>query len=172
MKAIGGRSKKVIDTYVEHRHDPFSQPINTSEGLKERVLLFDTAKNAAANTHVLYRHEQDDKYTAVSIGTATAMKGVLKRYAFDSDQNVQSKFGKKQHIHAEMWILHQLTGGDVDGIPGVLEGYTLVVDKPVCASCYPYVVSADPAEVRDTTDFWTTGADQRQRWENWKSPFR
>lgn len=171
FKGFGGRSDEVLGTYSSHRHS-MVQPINTSEGLAEAVLSFDTAKNAAANTHVMYRSDTDAKYSFVPIGTATGVRLYLKRFGIEQlIRNVQAVWGKGAHVHAEMHLIHNITGGDATAIDDCLDGYTLVVDKEVCADCYPYVVRANPSEVRDGTDFATKGATQRQSWPDWNNPF-
>jgi len=168
---FGGRSAVVLDTYSGLRH-AMVEPINTSKGLSEAVLSFDTAKNAAANTHVLYRGPTDAKYSVTSIGTATAVRLYMKRSGFETlVPNVQSVWGKGAHVHAEMHLIHSRTGGNAAAIDGCLAGHILVVDKEVCADCYPYVVRANPAEVRDGSDFASKGASQRQSWPDWNNPF-
>lgn len=171
FSGFGGRSAVVLDTYSNNRHS-MVEPINTSAGLKEAVLGFDTAKNATANTHVMYKGATDTKYSFVPIGTATAVRLYLKRFGFEQlIQNVQSRWGKGAHVHAEMHLIHSVTGGNAGAIDNCLNGYTLVVDKEVCADCYPYVVRASPSEVRDGTDFLAKGAAERQSWEDWSNPF-
>lgn len=171
FKSFGGRSDAVLDRYSSLRHSMVN-PINTSEGLAEAVVNFDTAKNASANTHVMYKGEDDEKYSFVSIGTATAVKLYLKRFGIEEFiKNVQSVWGKGTHTHAEMHLIYNMTNGDANAIDDCLDGYTLVVDKEVCADCYPYVVRANPSEVRDGTIFLVKTATQRQSWPDWNNPF-
>ncbi|HWI28792.1 MAG TPA: hypothetical protein VN668_17580 [Stellaceae bacterium] len=170
FKEAGGRSKKVFAAYTDHKHDAMP-PINTSAGLAAVVKTFDTGKNSNANTHVLFRAESDPKYSLVSIGTATAIRLYADRFEFDTKDNVQKVHGKSAHVHTEMHLLWTLTGGDAQKIPGILTGHKLVVDKAVCADCYPFVLDAKPADVRDGTNFFAQGAGTRQSWDDWKNPF-
>jgi hypothetical protein len=168
---FGGRSKYVKDTYKNNRHS-ISEPINTQPGLSETVKTFDTAKNASANTHLLVKGPGDGKYSFVSIGTALAAKLYFRRHNFEElVENVQATWGKGAHVHAEMHLIHKKSNGDSKLIDGCLKDYILVVDKEVCADCYPFVVRAEPSEVRDSTNFFDKGAEQRKSWEDWKSPF-
>jgi hypothetical protein len=172
LEKMGGRSKRVLEAYRGSKHMDLDEGINTHEGLQKVVNTFDTAKSPAANTHVLYRNEDDDKYNVTSIGTANAVKLYLKRFSFEElIKNVQAVHGKGKHVHTEMHLLYQLTGGDASKINGCLAGYILVVDKAVCQDCYAYVVRANPAEVRDGTNFNTDKAATRPKYE-WSNPFR
>jgi hypothetical protein len=170
---LGGRSKNVLATYRTHKHSDLGQ-VNTSEGLLQIVSTFDTGNQSAANTHVLFQGEDDDGYELIQLGTALGVKLYLMRFGFGVTdyKNVQAKWGKSAGVHTEMHLLHILTGGKKGDIPGCLNGYKLIVDKPVCADCYPYVVSASPDEVRDSTDFSGAGANTRQRWDTWTNPFK
>jgi hypothetical protein len=174
---FGGRLKSsVLGTYRENKGN--INQINTSEGLATTVMTFDTGKNSAANTTALIKGPQDDGYTLVQLGTALGVKLAVSRFKandvrFDvtSYPTVQKQWGKTSHVHTEMHIIYTLTGGDRNKIKNCLNGYILIVDKGVCGDCYPYVVSARPDEVRDSTDFYATGANQRLTWDNWQNPF-
>jgi hypothetical protein len=166
FKRRGGRSKAVIAAYVDNKHSGFR--VNTQEGLSSAVNKMDTAKNASANTHVLIGSKQDT-YRSYSIGTATAVSMYGGRFSVQSEPNVHATWGKKMHVHSEMHALYKITGGDASKIKGCLKGKKIVVDKEICADCYPFVLASEPDEIRDGTVGKPT--DQRERWDDWKNPF-
>ena len=171
---LKGKSDNVLEQYRAYKHFEFDNPINTSDGLKEVVFKFETGGQPASNTHVLFRDksQEDSTYSFVQLNTANAVTLYLKRFLFVRKMVVRNNYKSKGNVHTEMALLHDLTGGNADDIAGILTGYKLVVDKPVCADCYPFVKLAAPDEVDDSTDFFKNGPSTRESWSAWSNPFK
>ncbi|HTD37531.1 MAG TPA: hypothetical protein VK669_08445 [Candidatus Limnocylindrales bacterium] len=152
--------------------------INTSEGLKALVEAAETG-HPAANTHLLYR-TPTTRYSALQLNSAYGTRVALGRYRLKGDkggpridvsgQSVRLQQTTYKNVHGEMQLLFNLTGGVASKIPNVLNGYTVVVDKPTCADCIGFVRQAAPAELRDSTTSIDSNVG-RETYDNWTNPF-
>lgn len=161
----GGYSDKVLKAYTEGKGEDLV--VNTSEGLSAVVTLFDTGKQPAANTHVLVGHA--GTYRSYAMNTATAVKMALGRFNVGSATSSRNAH-PQGHVHAEMHMLYDLTKGNKDKIAGILKGKVIVVDKEICGDCYPFVVLAQPEEIRDGSN--GKAASARDKWADWTNPFK
>jgi len=151
---------------------------HTSHGLStavQKVGHGDSQKQQyKANTHLLVSKPGTNKRFMVNLSTLTAMNAFALRYKTVTLPPATNVFGKGSHIHAEMYLIACLTGGDERLVAGCMRDMHLVVDKPVCKQCYPYVLLAGPSLVDDGTDFFKENENSGKRTDysgSWKSPF-
>jgi hypothetical protein len=156
-------------------------PVNTPAGLLEIVKAGETASNAGANTHLLYRGPRERTYHGLQKDTATGVRVALRRYRprgsaggtdhiiFDRS-SAKKAYPRLRNVHTEMHLLYSLTGGDASKIPNILNGYTIVVDKHTCADCIGFMRLAAPRELRDGSAGIDSN-DGRGRFDNWTNPF-
>lgn len=171
------KSAKVKKAYRE-RAKGKNFKINTSAGLKALVEAAETG-HPAANTHLLYRTATTG-YSALQLNSAYGTRIALGRYRRKDDkggsridvsgQSVRLQQTTYKNVHGEMQLLFNLTGGEASKIPNVLNGYTVVVDKPTCIDCIEFVRQAAPAELRDSTTSIDSN-DGREAFKNWTNPF-
>lgn len=179
---IKTRSAKQREKYQKYKGTPFK--LNTSSGLQDIVLKAETAKNASANTTLLYRGPDSDQYVLLQKDTASAVKALIGRFrisraAFPRRKpieiphiDIQAKAAKSalgENVHTEMYLLWMLTDGFKKSHVGVLKGYKLVVDKPSCQDCFKLLKEAGLEILRDGTAGISDTAP-RQQWAKWKLP--
>lgn len=162
-------NSKQPGNYETNRHCVKDQGLSffSSEGLSLAVkeVGFGGDGRYKVNTHALFTHGGESFLARQQ--TLVGMEAMAANYHVNQILSVE--FGAQ--VHTEMQILHHITDGDKTKIPGCAAGQILTVDKPVCKQCYPYVVSAGFAEVRDGTDFLKVGAAARENFADWKDPF-
>jgi hypothetical protein len=128
-------------------------------------------KNPSVNTHLLFTYTSNDKEKKVVMAgqqTLTGMNAIATAYSVDE---ILSPFGRSG-LHTEMQVIYELTGGDEKKIDKCAAGEKLVVDKEVCADCYPFIVRAGFAKVDDGTDFNNVLAKDRSAYSGWLNPFK
>lgn len=172
--ASSNKRSKQKKLYTKHKSRELN--FHSSFGLNEAVKYIghDGNDQYKANTHLL-ASGMDSEGTQVrlmiNLSTANAMTAYAKRHGAITMPAASNFFGKKQHVHAEMYLIFTLTGGDESQIAGCMEGMHLVVDKPVCQQCYPYVKLAAPSLVDDGTNFSNAVTGRGDFSDTWKSPF-
>ena len=172
--ATSNKRSKQAGLYRKHKHREL--PFHTSAGLAGAVrdVGHGGAGQFAANTHALLSGVNSTG-TPVRVMANLSTLNAMKAYAYRHGALVMSAasnvFGKSQHIHAEMYLLAVLTGGDESKIPGCMAGMHLVVDKPICQQCYPFVKLAAPDLVDDGVNFNDSMTGRGDFSASWKTPF-
>lgn len=156
------RNNNQFNNY-QNRHD-LELDFHSSKGLFEAVERIGGGNAPSANTHILV--SLNGARVMANSSTVNGMRAMINRYKGDMLEAAQNIFGKKKHVHTEMYFIWVLAGGDPDKIKGCMAGMHLVVDKPICESCLPYVKLAGPALIDDNSD-----KEDRGDWDTWQNPF-
>lgn len=172
------KNSKQPKLYNKYKHHLQGQNLefHSSTGLKEAVDFVGHGGKGQSdsNTHLLASGTDDEGNRVrlmMNLSTLNSMTAYAKRFGAFTVPPASNVFGKKQHIHAEMYLIWLLTNGNEDDVDGCMAGLHLVVDKPICQQCYPWVVRAAPSLVDDGVDFGNGVVGRGDYSDTWKSPF-
>lgn len=169
-KSRGGNQRKLY-----RKRGSLKKKFHSSAGLADAVTLLGGGKAPKANTHVLLSGPRPKKGPRPRLmahaSTVNAMRAMTLRHGAINLPAVQNIIGKKKHVHTEMYLIWILTGGDAKKIDGCMTGMNLVVDKPICVKCLPFVKRAGPTLIDDRGNDPDPKKQVRGDWKNWRNPF-